>query len=78
MGANPLLGQFEGVGPENRDFFGSKMATTPPPITIPTQLQQIQVHKITNIPVFYIALGLNDFDEGKSFTRASGRCVPSK
>ncbi len=28
------------------------------------------VHKIINVPVFYMALGLNDFDEDKSITRA--------
>jgi hypothetical protein len=31
------------------------------------------VHKITNVPVFYMALGLNDFYAGKSITRAIGR-----
>jgi hypothetical protein len=27
MGANPLQGLLEGVGPENQDFFGPEMAT---------------------------------------------------
>ncbi len=27
------------------------------------------VHKVTNVPVYYMALGLNDFDGGKSITR---------
>ncbi len=31
------------------------------------------LHKITNVPAFYMALGLNDFDGGKSITRAIGR-----
>ncbi len=30
----------------------------------------VHVHKITKVPVFYMALGLNDFDVGKSITRA--------
>jgi len=36
------------------------------------------VHKITSVPVFYVALGLNDFDfdAGKSITRAIGRVDP--
>ncbi len=36
------------------------------------------VHKITNVPYlfFYMALGLNDFDAGKSITRAIGRGWP--
>jgi hypothetical protein len=29
--------------------------------------------KVTNVPVFYVALGLNDFDGGKSITRAIAR-----
>ncbi len=28
------------------------------------------VHKITNVPLFYMALGLKDFDAEKSITRA--------
>ncbi len=28
MRANPLQGPFEGMGPENRDFFGLEMATS--------------------------------------------------
>ncbi len=31
------------------------------------------VHKITDIHVFYMALGLNDFDVGKSITRVMRR-----
>jgi hypothetical protein len=27
-------------------------------------------HQINNVPVFYMALVLDDFDEGKSVTRA--------
>jgi hypothetical protein len=34
------------------------------------------LHKITNVPVFYIALGLDDFDEGKSITQVIGRGGP--
>jgi hypothetical protein len=37
------------------------------------QLQQTHVHKITNVPVLNMALGLNDFDGGKSITQAIGR-----
>ncbi len=32
---------------------------------------ETQVHKITNVPVFYMALGLNDFDAVKSVTHKS-------
>ncbi len=32
--------------------------------------------KITNVPVLYMVLGLNDFDAGKSITRAIGRGGP--
>jgi hypothetical protein len=31
------------------------------------------VHKIINVPVFYMVLGLNDFDAGKSITLAIDR-----
>jgi hypothetical protein len=34
---------------------------------------ETNVHKITNIPVFYMALALNTFDAGKSITRTIGR-----
>ncbi len=36
------------------------------------------VHKITivDVPVFYMALGLNDFDGSKSITRDVGRGGP--
>jgi hypothetical protein len=34
------------------------------------------VHKITNVPVFYMALGVNDFDAGKSNTWAIGKGGP--
>ncbi len=37
---------------------------------------EIHVHKITNVTVFYMALGLNDFDAGKSITRAIERGGP--
>ncbi len=35
------------------------------------RIQNTETHilKITNVPVFYLALGLNDFDGGKSITR---------
>ncbi len=36
------------------------------------QKTENHVHKINNVPVFYRALGLNDFDAGKSITRAIG------
>jgi hypothetical protein len=36
------------------------------------RIQNTHVHKITNVP-FYMALGLSDFDAGKSITRAIGR-----
>jgi hypothetical protein len=34
------------------------------------------VLKITNLPIFHMALGLDAFDRGKSITRAIGRGVP--
>jgi hypothetical protein len=34
------------------------------------QKTETHVHKIINVPVFYMALGFNDFDAGKSITRA--------
>ena len=34
------------------------------------------VHKIINVPVFCVAIGLNDFVGGKSITRAIGRDDP--
>jgi hypothetical protein len=34
------------------------------------------VHKITNVPVFYMVLGLNDSDAGKIITRATGKSGP--
>jgi hypothetical protein len=37
----------EGVGPENLSFFGPEMATI-----------KTHVHKITNVPVLYMALHL--------------------
>jgi hypothetical protein len=50
------------MGLENRDILGPEMAT--------------HLHKITNIPAFYRALGLNDFDGGKSITWAIERGLP--
>ncbi len=49
----------EGVGPKNRIKFTTyRIHNTPAAKT--------HVHKITNVPVFYMALGLNDFDGGES------------
>jgi hypothetical protein len=45
------------VGPENRDFLGPVMA-----------MSKTCVNKITNVPVFYMALGINDYDRSKSIT----------
>jgi hypothetical protein len=61
-------GPLEGVGPKNRDFSGPEMAPS-----------ETHVNKITNVlvPVFYMALGLNNFDAGKSITKAIGRDLPS-
>jgi hypothetical protein len=33
------------------------------------QNKETRVHKITHVPVFYMAIGLNDFDAGKLITR---------
>jgi hypothetical protein len=56
----------------------------PPPIqpSIPTAGwetslgPETRVHKITNVPVVYMALGLNDLEAGKSITGAIGRGGP--
>ncbi len=37
---------------------------------------ETHVHKITNVPVFYMALGLIGFDAGKSSTPAIGMGGP--
>jgi hypothetical protein len=37
---------------------------------------ETHLHKITNVPVFYMALGLNGFDAGKSITPAIGMGGP--
>ncbi len=55
----------EGVCPGNRDFLGPEMATS-----------ETHVHKIINVSVLYMALGLNDFDAGKYITRAIRRGEP--
>ncbi len=34
---------------------------------------EAHVHKITSVPLLYMALGFNDFDAGKSITQANGR-----
>jgi hypothetical protein len=57
--------------PFSYHFVHRVSCTAPPPYqyqhTNPTP-----VHKVTYVPVFYMALGLNDFDGGKSNTRAIG------
>jgi hypothetical protein len=65
MGKNPLQRPLKGVGPEIETFLGPEMATT-----------NTHVHEITNLPVFYMGLGLNDFGGGKSIIRAIGRDGP--
>jgi hypothetical protein len=40
--------------------------------------QLIYAHKVTNVPVFYMVLRLNDFDGVESITRAIGKGVPWK
>ncbi len=37
---------------------------------------ETHVHKITNVPLFCMAHGLNDFYAGKSITKAIGRGGP--
>jgi hypothetical protein len=60
-----------GRGPENQEFLGPAILKThsfqwlSKWICPHTQLQHTHVHKITNVPVFYMALGLNDFDGGQ-------------
>jgi hypothetical protein len=42
----------------------------------PPHSSETHEHKITIVPIFYMVLGLNDFDAGKSSTRAIGRSEP--
>ncbi len=51
--------------------------TTPPP-TAYSKEYRIQKLMYIKSPVFYTALGLNDFDEGKSISRAIGSGGPWK
>ncbi len=48
-------------------FWGLEMTTS-----------ETHIQKITNVPVFYMALGLHDFDGGKSITRPIGRAKPGQ
>jgi hypothetical protein len=48
-----------------KDFLNPEMVTS-----------GTRVLKMTNAPVFYMALGLNDFGAGKSITRPIGRGGP--
>jgi hypothetical protein len=61
-------GPLEGVGPENH----IKLTSYSTEYTC----SKTHVHKITNVPVFYMTLGLNDFDGDKSNTRAIARGGP--
>jgi hypothetical protein len=57
----------EGVYPENSQHAVQNTEYT---------CSKTQVHKITNLTDFYMALGLNDCDAGKSITQAIGRGGP--
>jgi hypothetical protein len=46
-------------------------------VTLHSAGAETYVHKITNVPVFYMALGTIDFDAGKFFTQTIGRGGPS-
>ncbi len=48
-------------------FLGPEMATS-----------ETHVHKIINVPVLSMALGLNDFESGNLITRVIGRGGPRK
>jgi hypothetical protein len=61
MGANPFQGPLKVVGPENCDFWALKWQRDKP---INIQLQKC---------LFYMVFGLDDYDGGKSITRAIER-----
>jgi hypothetical protein len=65
MGANPFQGPLKRWALKIETFLGPEMAAT-----------ETHVHKMKKITCFYMALGLNDFDGGKSITRAIGRAGP--
>ncbi len=70
-------GPLEVVGPENH--IKSTTCSTKYSIqNIEYRCSKTQVHKITNLTDFYMGLGLNDCDAGKSITRAIGRSGPRK
>ena len=48
----------------DRELLGTEMAIWA------QKVKKTHVHKTTNVPVFYMAFGLNDFEAGKSITRA--------
>jgi hypothetical protein len=70
-----LLIRFTNTGSGNKG--GRGRGLPPHPLQYQWPLEGVgpetHVHKITNVPVFYIALGLHDFDAGKSITQAIGR-----
>jgi hypothetical protein len=71
----PLQGPLERMGPENRAFLGPESITRAtgrggPLCALKRATSEIHVHKITYVSVFYMTLGLDDFDEGESITRA--------
>jgi hypothetical protein len=45
-------------------------------VNVPSKGNKQQNFFFTDVPIFYIELGLNDFDEGKFITRAIGRGGP--
>ncbi len=63
-------------------MYGGRGKGAPPPHPLQYQWTlgpdgpETHLHKITNVPVFYMALGLNGFDAGKSITPAIGMGGP--
>ncbi len=62
-------GPLEGVGPETHVYKTHNIHYRIQNTEHRIQNTENHVHKITNVPVFYMALGLNDFDAGKSITQ---------
>ncbi len=65
---------------QNSGWDGRGKGAPPHPLQYQWPLEGVgpetHVHKITNVPVFNMVLGLNDFYEGKYISQAIGRGGP--